>query len=101
MSKPSRQRLWQIRQREQGNCVQCGRHELERLICDDCAKKKGVLKRNTRPSVWAAVDWSLNNAQIADKLGVTKEAVHYQRKRRGKPSAKRGRPKKEVPYDPA
>jgi hypothetical protein len=42
------------------------------------------------PSRWDAVDWSRPDVEIAADLGVSKQAVHKQRHRRGLPARGEG-----------
>ena len=81
--KISRQRKWQLKKREQGKCVICGKAFTQgHYECDKCAKKiHKVTKRNPTLKQWQEVDWNLDNKTIAKNMNVTKHAVYCQRRK--------------------
>lgn len=40
------QKLWQLKQRKNGNCQYCGRPSLRKCLCIKCRKKQNVKVRN-------------------------------------------------------
>lgn len=81
MKTPSRERLWQLKQKASGNCQCCAQPSQGRSYCDTCSKRHGHAYRKPIKSTWAAVDWNQPNASIASTFNVTVSAVHYQRKK--------------------
>lgn len=79
----SRQRLWQIKQRELGNCTCCAKPAAGKRFCPECdekvAKRAGIKTRYTPKEEWAKVDWTRSNLDIAQEFGVTYNAVYFQR----------------------
>jgi hypothetical protein len=75
--KISRQRRWQIKQRENGNCQICGKPSPLKSNCDLCAKVKkgGSLKKN-----WIGIDWSKSDQEIAKEMKVSRTTVWRRRK---------------------
>jgi hypothetical protein len=73
--------------------------------CPDCkakerarwrAKAKRPEDRQARQAAWAGMDWSQPNTVIARAMGVSVNAVTYQRIKAGRSYGRRGRPKKSV-----
>lgn len=82
-AKPSRQRIWQLKQKESGLCVICAKPTQGRVRCDPCsAKHDGPQRRYRLKSAWQAVDWSEPVATIALRMGVTAQTAYYQRRKR-------------------
>lgn len=78
----SRQYRWQIKQKDNGNCTNCGDPSFGKIHCDYCACiKHGVKYRKHLKSEWLSVDWSQTNTTIAKQFGVTLGAITYQRKK--------------------
>lgn len=85
----TRQYLYQIEHRKNSLCFLCSDPVGPESIClctrhyFSRRKRLGSKKRYKRES-WLTVDWDRPNSYIARKLGVTVEAVLYQRRKRGK-----------------
>lgn len=85
----SRQRLWQLRQKEKGLCAICPKPVEKWGLCEDHAskqtkrrqKKRGVKKPYPKKQAWLRVDWNLSDAQIATKMRVTTASVRYHRRK--------------------
>lgn len=96
----NRQRRYQKRRNAEGNCAQCGKPaQGGKTVCEDCAEKRSIAdhgrpRRYSRPGpdAWNAVDWTRPTKEIAAELGVSSQSVSKQRRRRGLPMLKAGRP---------
>jgi hypothetical protein len=77
----SRQRLWQINRRSEGRCIHCAKPAPEKMLCDDCARRRGVAHRRMLRSEWQAAKWDRPDWLIAAYFGVTVQAVGYQRRK--------------------
>ena len=100
-------RAWYADRRAKGMCYGCTKLvEGERHgLCPACYAKRRARERaeakrehdrETRRRMWQAVDWSQPNAVIAQAMGVSVNAVTYQRHKAGQSYGRRGRPKKSV-----
>lgn len=76
-----RQRRWRKIKSLECRCTQCGGETFGTMICDSCAKLKGVKRRYRTKDEWSTVDWSFTRKEIGILMGVTGNAVDYQRKK--------------------
>lgn len=100
MDETTKQYLWQQTKRSQGLCTICGKRKLNYYAyrCDKCHERlrKSLRKklghkpyrkgRRGRPPRakeldWEVVDWSLQNKEIARRMGVSSSAVRKRRKK--------------------
>jgi hypothetical protein len=79
----SRQRKWQLKQREAGLCALCPQAVEKWGLCsfhvEQAIKRrqKGVSRPYLPKWVWFAVDWSMGHKKIASMMGVTEATVRY------------------------
>jgi hypothetical protein len=81
----SRQRKWQLKQREAGLCALCPKPVKKWGLCQDHSEKatsrrrltKGVKRQYLPKSAWEKVDWSLPRQKIASNMGVSEATVRY------------------------
>lgn len=85
----SRQRLWQIKQRELGKCGCCAEPAFGKALCPKCYERDrvrlGCVLRRPEKVAWTTVDWTQPDSVIAKQMGVTRGATLVQRKKRGIP----------------
>lgn len=85
----SRQRLTQIKNVKNGMCQIHKDRPLWRstVYCQECLEKhilrQGVQRQRPLKAEWANVNWKLDNAEIAEQMGVSYAAVCRQRKSAG------------------
>lgn len=81
----SRQVKWLNKHRMARICTSCKLPSDGHTFCVDCARRiNNVKKPHPLPSAWAAVDWSQPHCETAARLGVSRQAVWLQRKRKKK-----------------
>ena len=81
-NEPSRQRKWQLRQKEKGLCCKCNsKVHLGGIFClrHMTSTQKGV--KLGRREAWKKVDWSLPIADIALQMGVGRNSVYHMKKK--------------------
>jgi len=79
----SRQRKWQLKQREAGLCVLCPQVAEKWGLClfhveQSIKRRQKKVKKPYLPKwVWQAVDWDMGHKKIASMMGVTEATVRY------------------------
>jgi len=106
----SRQRIWQLRQKQAGRCLFCGRvavksgrcikHYAQSLLRNR-ANARAKLGCKPNPRAWmenkpdlSGADWSKGDRELARQYHTTVGIIYGYRRRHGKPKNKVGRPKK-------
>jgi len=81
----SRQRKAQIVNLQNGKCQFHKERDIYKAgMCDECygkvVQRCGIKRPHYPKSMWETLDYSKSNAELAEMLGVTKNAVEYHRK---------------------
>jgi hypothetical protein len=80
----SRQRLQQLRNKAAGKCYYHNHRDTHMAgMCEECytkvVERNGIKKPHWPKSLWATLDYSKSNEELAKLLGVTPNAVEYHR----------------------
>ena len=81
----SRQRREQLKNKANGKCYYHKDRDTHMAgMCEECytklVERNGIKKPHWPKSLWATLDYSKSNAELAALLGVCKNAVEYHRK---------------------
>lgn len=81
----SRQRIEQLKNKANGKCYYHKDRDAQTAgMCEACyarfSAKRGIKKPHHPKSMWETLDYTKSNEELAEMLGVTKNAVEYHRK---------------------
>jgi hypothetical protein len=90
----SRQRAWQLKNKEEGKCTNCGCFTFYKNMCNLCIKKtkekqlhrykdkNPEIVRRISKQEWDQIDLTKPAKELCKELGVTTQTIYNQRKKR-------------------